>query len=302
MNYCPFCGTRLIYNAEFCSGCGRQVTGEGSVEDGSQPAAHSVSGQRPKTTSIILVVSAAIIAAVIGLFLVLMNRNTAELETKLTYEAVEKAIDSSILEVTSERIEKRLQSYGVRGAVVNVEGERGIVVELPAVDDLDRIKGLIGQYGQLQFRIVEDSKPITEVRDDPDWQETTGDENLKPDKTIILPFIKEMLKLGPTLLTDNIIKETEIGYEESGLPKVDFTLTSEGSVEFAELTTSYQSKQLAIVFNYEVESAPNINEPITGGKAEITGDFTEKEAEDLAVILNSGPLPVELELMKEESI
>jgi preprotein translocase subunit SecD len=84
--------------------------------------------------------------------------------------------------------------------------------------------------------------------------------------------------------------------------RVVFTLNKSGTKKFAEATTRLQQKQLAIILDGVVESAPTVQSPITGGTGEITGSFTEKQAKDLAVVLNSGALPVELQRQEVRTV
>ncbi len=224
----------------------------------------------------------------------------------LVYEAKGKTIDPDVLDRTVENIRKRVDRLGVAEPEITVLGSRNIEVQLPGISDPERAKNLVGQTAQLQFRIVQESKNKSDVKEDPAWEETEGEENLKPEKVVILP-LKEgkdtlMLKLGPTLLTGDAIKKAQVTYDEANNPKISFEMSSAGAKEFATITQENQNKQLAIALDYEVESAPNIKEPITDGKGEITGSFTDKEAKDLSIVLNTGALPVELKLLTDQRV
>ncbi|MEX2275512.1 MAG: protein translocase subunit SecD [Actinomycetota bacterium] len=115
------------------------------------------------------------------------------------------------------------------------------------------------------------------------------------------PATATKYRLGPVRITGEAIrKATAIfippGAQSGGTPgwQVEFQLTSEGKGQFGDVTTELVGRQLAIILDQEVISAPSINEPITGGSGVITGDFTEQEARDLSTTLNSGSLPVQL--------
>jgi preprotein translocase subunit SecD len=107
-------------------------------------------------------------------------------------------------------------------------------------------------------------------------------------------------RLGPVLLTGEAIRRATAIYDTGGQTsvgqgwQVDFQLTNEGSDRFGEITTQLVGRQLAIVLDRRVISAPTVNEPITGGSGVITGSFTENRAKDLATVLNAGALPVNL--------
>jgi len=107
-------------------------------------------------------------------------------------------------------------------------------------------------------------------------------------------------QLGPVLLTGEAIRKATAIYDTGGQTsvgqgwQVDFQLTDEGSDRFGEITTQLVGRQLAIVLDREVISAPTVQDPITGGSGVITGAFTEQRAKDLATVLNAGALPVNL--------
>ena len=224
----------------------------------------------------------------------------------LVYEAKGKSIDTDVLNKTVEKIRNRVDKLGVSEPEITVLGSRNIEVQLPGIHDPERAKTLVGQTAQLQFRIVQESKDKKDAKKDPNWQVTTGEANLQPNNPVTLPLTEGknavILKLGPTLLKGDAIKKAAVGYDTSNNAKIDFTLNSAGSKKFATITQQNTGKQLAIVLDYKVESAPNIKEAITGGTGEITGNFTDKEAKDLAIVLQTGALPVELKLLTEQDV
>ena len=115
-------------------------------------------------------------------------------------------------------------------------------------------------------------------------------------------------RLGPVEITGDMIRRATAlygtGSQSGGLPgwEIDFTLTSSGSSTFGDVTTRLVGKQLAIVVDNVVISAPTINEAITGGSGVITGSFTKARAQDLATQLNSGALPVNLKKEQVETV
>lgn len=215
-------------------------------------------------------------------------------------------LDTGVLDKTVEKIRDRVDKLGVAEPEITRQGIENVVVQLPGISDPERAKELVGTTAQLQFRIVEDSKEKSEVKGDESWKVSEGEETLKPDTTVILPYKEEnkeiLLKLGPTLLTGDAVKKAQLGYDEQGAAKIDFELSGEGKDKFGEITTGNVNKRLAIVLDYTVESAPNIKDPITDGRGEITGDFSTDEANDLVIVLNTGALPVELELIHEQEV
>ena len=115
-------------------------------------------------------------------------------------------------------------------------------------------------------------------------------------------------RLGPVQITGDAIKRADAVYGTGGQAggvagwRISFTLTSSGAKTFGDVTTRLNGKQLAIVVDNMVISAPTIEEPITGGNGEITGTFTKAEAQDLATQLNSGALPVNLKKEQVQTV
>ncbi|HET7869950.1 MAG TPA: protein translocase subunit SecD [Actinomycetota bacterium] len=115
----------------------------------------------------------------------------------------------------------------------------------------------------------------------------------------------DKFRLGPVEITGDMIKRADAVYGgQNGVAgwRISFTLTSSGAKTFGDVTTRLNGKQLAIVVDNTVISAPTIEEPITGGNGEITGSFTKAEAQDLATQLNSGALPVNLKKEQVETV
>jgi preprotein translocase subunit SecD len=224
----------------------------------------------------------------------------------LVYEAKPakgKTIDPGVLAKTVEKIRERVDKLGVSEPDITTQGTKNVVVQLPGVHDPQRAKNIVGQTAQLQFRLVEDSKSEADAKK-AGWVVSTGDQ-LQPDKEIFLKFKADketaILKLGKTQLTGDAIKNAAVSVQ-TGSPQVDFELTGAGTKKFADLTKANVNKQLAILLDYKVESAPNIKEAITEGKGNISGNFTDQQAKDLAIVINTGALPVELKPLTESDV
>jgi preprotein translocase subunit SecD len=227
----------------------------------------------------------------------------------LVYEAQPgkgKTIDAGVLAKTVEKIRERVDKLGVAEPEISTQGTKNVVVQLPGVHDPKRAKSLVGQTAQLQFRLVTESKSEADAKKDPNWKLSTGDA-LQADQPVTLAGPakekdKVVLKLGKTELSGEDIKNASVSVNSEGAAQVDFELTSAGAKKFAELTKANVNKQLAIALDYRIESAPNIKEAITEGKGNITGNFTDQEAKDLAIVINTGALPVDLKLLTENDV
>ncbi|MEJ5185482.1 MAG: protein translocase subunit SecD [Candidatus Geothermincolales bacterium] len=210
------------------------------------------------------------------------------------------------IEKAADIIRRRVNALGLTEPVVAPQGNNRILVQIPGEQDPDRVLSIIGSTAQLQFREVleiisptdekYESTPLTEI-DPTDLEKYQA---LK-DQEIVLPYKGKgdeeiKLRLAKTELTGDIIKDAQAAVDDRhGGYKILFELTPEASKQFADLTTRLVGKHLAIVMDYNVESFPTVNEAITDGRGEITGDFTREEARDLAMVLRMGALPVEFE-------
>jgi preprotein translocase subunit SecD len=225
----------------------------------------------------------------------------------LVYEATPskgKTLDQAVLAKTVETIRKRVDRLGVAEPEITTQGTRNVVVQLPGIHDPQRAKNLVGETAQLQFRLVTGSKSAADAKKDAAYKVSTGDQ-LQENQPVTLPLKQDkdnvVLKLGPTLMTGDLIKSAAVSVTE-GTPKVTFTLTDAGAKKFGDITKANVNKQLAIVLDYKVESAPNIQNAITEGNGEITGNFTDQQAKDLATVINTGALPVSLRLLTENDV
>jgi preprotein translocase subunit SecD len=205
--------------------------------------------------------------------------------------------DAEVLDQTVEIIRSRVDSLGAQEPDISRSGEENIVVQLPGIRDPERALEIIGKTAQLRFREVGETAPASEVSDDENWEVTEGD---PVDEPVVFPSTDGRLlyRLGPA--------EVQGTHIDTAMPQFDQTaqgwlvvldLTGEGREAFAEVTTrlAAEQRQLAIVLDRKVESAPAVQQAITDGRAQITGQFTERESKDLALVLRTGALPIELE-------
>jgi preprotein translocase subunit SecD len=177
-------------------------------------------------------------------------------------------------------IERRVNLFGISEPNVqtsNFEGKDRIVVELPGINDTKEAQALIGRTAQLVFSEV---------------VEVPGKDGATPSAT-----------LKPTNLTGADLAESAVTFDKNtGKPAVSLTFTKEGGDKFAKITGDNVGKPVAIVLDNEVISAPNVQEKIVGGTAQITGSFTLDEAKNLSIQLNAGALPVPVKVVEERVV
>ena len=220
--------------------------------------------------------------------------------------------DTDVVDQTLESIRNRVDAFGVAEPDITRQGELNIQVQIPEVggegdaeDDgrrQQRLLELIGKTAQLQFRIVEEMIP----QGTPQYEETEVTEDPAEDEEVVLlgDPSETKYRLGPARMTGEVLTgaRAQVDTESSGAWLVAFDLNSEGGRLFALLTRENQQRQLAIVLDDRVESAPTIQQEISGGEGVITGDFTEQEAKDLATVLKAGALPVELTASEVQTV
>ena len=195
-------------------------------------------------------------------------------------------IKNAALDNSLEIVRKRIDEVGTKDPTIVRRGNDRILVELPGLDDPNRIKKLLGRTAHLTFRLVSN--------DDDDF----GSETLFfEDDTNKINVSKRVVLSG-----DNLTNATPSFNSQSNETIVSFTLDRVGAKKFGRVTSRNVGKRLAIVLDNKIISAPQINEPILGGNGQITGSFTFQSATDLALLLRSGSLPAPLDIIEERTV
>ncbi|MBI3025816.1 MAG: protein translocase subunit SecD [Candidatus Tectomicrobia bacterium] len=203
-----------------------------------------------------------------------------------------------------ETLRNRVDQFGVREPVLQRQGERRIIVQLPGVQDPARAKALIGKTAQLEFKLVDETA-------NPAQAETSG----PPEGTQLLfetrrdPATGQTVRQTPILVKreavltgDNLTDaRVEIG-DRFNQPYVSVAFDSIGAQTFDRITAANVGKRLAIILDGVIYSAPVIQERISGGRAQITGSFTLEEARDLAIALRAGALPAPVQTLEERTV
>lgn len=228
--------------------------------------------------------------------------------THLIYEAdlsdIEEKDYSSAMEGLRDIIERRINFFGVAEPVVQTQessGQHRLVVELAGIKNPAEAIEMIGQTPFLEFKkqrseedrqkILDKQKQIEgmsyeEFQQVEDWQSAFDD-----------PYFE------PTSLTGKYLKKSELAFDQQmGTPLILLQFNEEGSKLFEQITSENVGKVLAIYIDNVPISAPVVNEKISGGRAQITGDFSLDEAKELVRNLNAGALPVPIKLISEQSV
>ena len=224
-------------------------------------------------------------------------RDLRESTVRQALETIRRRVDN--LGVT----EPTLQIYG--GSEGDVQDQ--IIVELPGIDDPDRVKSLIENTAQLELRLVKKDQggPFSSIESA--IQALGG---RLPDEYEILPYredrgeqsqLEYLVVSRIPVITGKDLKTARRSTDSSGGPAVGFFLTADGADIFSRATEQHVGERLAIVLDDVVSSAPVINERI-GAEGIIHGRFTVQQAEDLALLLRSGALPASLRVGSERSV
>jgi len=195
---------------------------------------------------------------------------------------------------------RRLDTAGVQGLVVQQHGEKQISIQLPGEESIEEKKELISKTAHLEFKMIEKQAASKDALLD----EFDGD--LPSDKEILSGREEGrsqyyLVSAFPDLTGDHIVFAKE-DFDEYGRLLVSFRLDSVGTREFADLTANNVGKNLGIVIDNVVYSAPRIQGPIPRGECQITGSYTSEEARALSIVLNSGALQAPLKFEYETRV
>lgn len=193
------------------------------------------------------------------------------------------------VEVTLEIIRDRIDEFGVAEPTIMRQGDNRIVVQLPGLSDPERAIDLIGKTALLEFKLVEGGNLFKEIQDKA--------EELGLEVPEGLYLVKSQPELSGKYLTD-----AQVAFDQFNRPYVTLSLNKEGAKIFEEVTGKNIDRQLAIVLDGQVTSAPEIQSKIAGGRASITGNFSLDEAKDLRIVLKEGSLPVPVKILWQKHV
>jgi SecD/SecF fusion protein len=252
--------------------------------------------------------------------------NNTDLELALTDSEV-RNIETRAVEQCLEIIRNRIDQFGVAEPLLVQQGRDQIVVQLPGLQDPQRALELIGKTAQLEFKLVDDQATADlsiwiaeairsgllkegfnhqELNQAIKAQIPAGDEvymEKRLDRETRRLVTRPMLVHRASLMTGDALQTAQVqiggNFNE---PYVSLTLNDRGARLFERITTENVGRRLAIILDDVVKSAPVIQEPISGGKAQISGDFTTEEASDLAIVLRAGSLPAPVDIVQNLTV
>ena len=195
-------------------------------------------------------------------------------------------LKSLILEHSLEIVRKRIDEVGTKEPTIIRRGNDRILIELPGLDDPNRIKNLLGKTANLTFRLVSEE------------EDSFGSEFLFHEDGESKSNVSKRIILSG----DNLSNAQPGLNNQTNETIVSFTLDRSGAKKFGRITTENVGRRLAIILDNKIISAPQIREPILGGNGQISGNFTFQSATDLALLLRSGSLPAPLNIVEERTV
>jgi preprotein translocase subunit SecD len=252
-------------------------------------------------------------------FTTLSNRSTGERTLVFTLkndeaERIKKAAVSQALET----IRNRIDQFGVAEPLIQQQGLREIVVQLPGVKDPGRAKALIKNTALLEFKMLDEDHPV--ARQLPSRMPVGKEEEvlrefgpkIPPEDEILFErnVDKESGRVTKTpylvkkkaVLTGDVLTDARVSIGEFQNAYVSINFDNTGAKLFERITAEHVKKRMAIILDNTIYSAPVIQERIAGGRAQITGSFTTEEANDLAIVLRAGALPAPVRILQDLTV
>ncbi|KIP98875.1 preprotein translocase subunit SecD/SecF [Agrobacterium tumefaciens] len=203
---------------------------------------------------------------------------------------------SSAVSQSIEVVRRRVDEVGTTEPLIQRQGSDRIIVQVPGLQDPQRLKSLLNQTAKLSFRMVDTSMPVQEAMNGrpPATSEVLYSQDDPP-----VPYLVERRAL---VSGDNLVDSQASFNQQNNEPVVTFRFDSRGAQRFAQATQQNVGKPFAIILDNQVISAPVIREPIIGGSGQISGNFSVEGANDLAVLLRAGALPATLTVVEERTV
>jgi SecD/SecF fusion protein len=217
----------------------------------------------------------------------------------LRYTLTEEGIDYRVSSAVTQSIEvvgRRVNELGTTEPIIQRQGADRILVQVPGLQDPQRLKDILGQTAKLTFQMVDQSVPVQEAI-----------EGRPPVGTSVLysqddPPVPYLIEDRVIVAGENLVDAQATFNQQTSEPVVSFRFDAKGAARFGQATQQNVGRLFAIILDNQVISAPQIREPIIGGTGQISGNFTTESANDLAVLLRAGALPADLTIIEERTV
>ncbi len=217
----------------------------------------------------------------------------------LRYTLTEEGLNYRLGTALNQSIEvvgRRVNELGTTEPIIQRQGNDRILVQVPGLEDPQRLKDILGQTAKLTFQMVDQTMPVQEAI-----------EGRPPAGSTIMysaddPPIPYLIESRVIVSGENLVDAQASFDQRTNEPVVSFRFDSRGAQRFGQATQQNVGKLFAIILDNQVISAPQIREPILGGTGQISGNFTVEGANDLAVLLRAGALPADLTIVEERTV
>ena len=225
--------------------------------------------------------------------------NGNQIRVALTEEAIRERRRNAI-EQSIEIVRRRIDELGTREPTIQRQGDDRILVQVPGLQDPERLKAILGKTAKMVFRLVDLTTSPAEImagaRTPPGSELLESDERNADGSPVDMYVVR---KRG--MVSGDTLVDSSATFQDN-MPVVSFRFDSVGAKKFGEATKKNVRKPFAIVLDKRVISAPVIREPILGGTGIISGDFTVQEVQDLSLLLRAGALPAPLKILEERTV
>lgn len=217
----------------------------------------------------------------------------------LRYTITDQGLAYRVSNAVSQSIEvigRRVNELGTTEPIIQRQGVDRILVQVPGLQDPQRLKDILGQTAKLTFQMVDMTMPVQEAVN---GRPPAGSSVMYSTDDPPVPYLIE----GRVVVSGENLVDAQATFDQrTNEPVVSFRFDAQGSQRFGQATQQNVGKPFAIILDNEVISAPRINEPILGGQGQISGNFTSQSANDLAVLLRAGALPADLTIVEERTV
>jgi SecD/SecF fusion protein len=217
------------------------------------------------------------------------------LKFNITDQGIDYRVSSAVAQ-SIEVVRRRVDELGTTEPVIQRQGTNRIIVQVPGLQDPQRLKNLLNQTAKLTFHMVDQTMSAQDAL------------NSRPPATSEIlysnddPAVPYLVEKRPLVSGEDLVDAQASFNSQTNEPVVTFRFDSKGATRFAQATSANVGRPFAIVLDNNVLSAPVIREPILGGSGQISGNFTVQSANDLAVLLRAGALPATLTVVEERTV
>ena len=225
-----------------------------------------------------------------------LSIGSENLEITVNYsETARKQIIDLTIEQAIEIVRRRIDETGTKEPLIQRQGLQRILIQLPGIDDPERIKSLLGKTAKLTFQLVDTNSDPFEVK-------LSG--RVPPGRKLLESYSnsdQHFVVQRRVMVSGEMLTDARSSFDQNGRPSVSFSLTPEGGKRFGRVTANNIGRPFAIILDGKVVSAPVIQAQIFSS-GQITGQFSVTETKDLALLLRAGALPAPLTVMEERSV